>query len=220
METLELYSPEPFDSILDDSGDNGDVFTTISANRNIRYSQIYIEVSSVSGFIRPTVHRGYYSGDNLLYHTREYADISTIGRHVFEYDNLNDSQFVTYYITFEVVYAFGGSIVVDSMGVMFDDVIGTKDNSLGYSTNISTDINFNPLYKQLYTKSNPFTLYMNKDYLEEVLNIIEKPFYLVDDKSDCLDNSSDLLIESGISIFYPTSSSKNIGLSLNTIVGN
>lgn len=220
-----LFSPEPIykDSIMDSTiGDSGDIFRSISLNRNNRSTEVFITLSN-TGRVRPVLYRGYFDDDNkIVYHSKTYGieEISTELRTIkLVYDPVNDYDYVTYYFTLEAIDN-NTEIAIDSVGVIFERFELTRNNTKSYSVGVITDdINSNPLYEQTYDHTNSFSIIANRTDLQQVSNILEKPYYLVDVINDCIDNSSELLVENGISIAYVTGATKMVEININNIVG-
>lgn len=217
-----IYSPEPFEDILlNTRGDNGDTIKTISCNRDIKKSSIYIEIKNL-GIVRPTVYRGYFDeNENLQYYSTTYADIPASDDYqhiVFNDDILNVHNYITYRVEFESL-SDDNEVDIDSMGVVFSDFESTKGNTISYSCNLLSDINKKPLSYQTYTKTQSFTMIINRSDFEEVLSIIEKPYYLVNIIDDCIDNSTKKLIETNTSISYITDATKMCYVTITNIVG-
>lgn len=217
-----IYSPEPISEVLlSKTGDNGDLINTTSFNREIKKSTIFIEIKN-SKKLRPTVYRGYYSEyGELVYNKTTYTDIEPNVIHTnitFDDDIINVENYVTYYISFESL-ADGNVVDIDMMGVVFSDFEATKNNTISYSCNLLSDINNKPLSYQHYNKTQSFTLLINRSDFEEILSVVQKPYYLVNVISDCLDNSTKKLIEQNINRSYITSSSKMCFVTIDNIVG-
>lgn len=217
-----IYSPEPFDDILlNTRANNGEIIKTISCNRDIKKSSIYIEIKNL-GIVRPTVYRGYFDeNENLQYYSTTYADIPTSDDYqhiVFNDDILNVHNYITYRVEFESL-SDDNEVDIDSMGVVFSGFDSTKDNTISYSCNLLSDINKKPLSYQTYTKTQSFTMIINRSDFEEVLSIIEKPYYLVNIIDDCIDNSTKKLIETNTSISYITDATKMCYVTITNIVG-
>lgn len=214
-----IYSQEPFESVLDNNtGDNGDVLETISVNRKCRASTIYVKYDTNKSFI-PKIYRGYYDENgSLQYKSTTYDIASGSGTLMLKYDMLNDFNYITYRMELECL-SDGTTVTIDEMGVLFDVIVSTLDNNHSFGTNIKTDINKVPLYFQEYQESLSYTLLVNRTNLDQILNVVEKPYYLVNVINDCIDNSSNLLIENGIRVDFPTSATKMVLVTIQNIVG-
>lgn len=182
---LNIYSPEKIGTIISDSfGENGEFLTTISVKRGNRYSKIYMNYNS-GGDVIPTVFRSYWKGDQLVRHSKTYPillknDHPNPPKQVeFEYDMLNDYNYITYFISFEVIATSGAFITIDEIGVIFDDILATSNRTDDYSTSLIRDINNTPTSRQNYTKKVGYTLITNRSNVQEIINVLEKPYYLV-----------------------------------------
>lgn len=202
-----IYSPEPFDGLLlNDSASNGDLINTISFNRDNRNSSIYIELTNTSRVI-PTVMRGYYKDGIIDYVFKTEAIIEPGTSNItFDYDEHQDHNFVTYKIIFEVIDTYG-TIEMNQVGLVYNIDL-TTSNIKSYSTSLLTDINNKPLYRQDYNLTHTFGFIANRTDFEEILNVIEKPYYLVNVLNDCIDLSSGLLVATGINPKYVTKATK------------
>ena len=219
---MNIFSPEPFETyLLSNSGNNGDILRTIAFRRNNRASSVYLNVTLV-GRVKITLFRAYKDTDNnLIYHSKEYGIIKDVINEelILKYDMLNDHKFVTYKLEFECIDN-NTTLTINNLGLIFDEIDATLNNTSQFTTNLLKDINGTPLTKQNYNESLAFTMLVNRARLDEILNVVEQPYYLVDIKNECIDNSSPLLVESGIDIQYATSATKDAYITVKNIVGN
>ena len=219
---MNIFSPEPFETyLLSNSGNNGDILRTIAFRRNNRASSVYLNVTLV-GRVKITLFRAYKDTDNnLIYHSNEYGIIKDVTNEelILKYDMLNDHKFVTYKLEFECIDN-NTTLTINNLGLIFDEIDATLNNTSQFTTNLLKDINGTPLTKQNYNESLAFTMLVNRARLDEILNVVEQPYYLVDVKDECIDNSSPLLVESGIDIQYATSATKDAYITVKNIVGN
>lgn len=223
MSEQKLYSPEPFDDpMLELVGFNGDILRSVSFNRNNRNSSAYVEIKTNCRLI-PTVIRSYYDDNGSLQKfSKVYAIIEPtnglFNNIVFDYDEHNDYRYVSYRLEFEVIGPVA-IIEVNQIGVVFDTFDMVTSTVVQYFTKLLTDINNKPLSKQEYTKVFNYSIICNSTDKEEVLNVIEKPYYFVNILDGCINNSSKLLVEQGITISYITSATKMIEIKVNNLVG-
>lgn len=216
-----LYSPEPVNNLMSQStGNNGTILQSVNFNRHNRQSTVYIEIKTDKRLI-PKVSRAYYDeSGSLRGKSKTYAIIEPTDDYIhleFDYDEHNDFAFVSYKVSFECL-SDDTTIDVAQIGVTFDIDLITS-TLMSYKTSLLTDVNNIPLYKQNYINTYDCSFICNQTDKEEVLNIVEKPYYLVNILNNCIDNSTKLLVENGITVDYVTSATKLVEITIKNIVG-
>lgn len=203
--------------MLSTSGDATNIMPTIAINRANRKSKIYIKCA-ITGIVAPRVYRCYYDDDGVL--QRTYKDFgvltSSTTEYIFNYDPLNDYNFVSYYIHFYGARA-NTTINVSEIGLIYDSIESSYGNTLEFKSSLTKDINNAVMDFQEIDIYNNFKFIINRSDIGRVLNIIDKPFYLVDIKDDYIDNSSEELICQSINTAYVTSASKYLEVTLNNV---
>lgn len=214
---MKLYSKERFTNVmLSNTGNNGSILPTISINRSIRFSKIYFKCVVV-GKLKPTLYRRYKDGDSLITVEQELNIIdSTTTEYIIEYDIKNDHNYIDYAIWFECLQN-DCEIYISEIGVIFDSFDSTLDYNKSYSSSSNYDINMDFLDYQEYESNHNFSLICNRSVVEEVLNILDEPYYIVDVKDGCVDNSSSELISTSITTSYVTGHTKYVKLTINNL---
>lgn len=217
-----IYSPEPLDTLLTtETITNTSGSETPVIGRSCKNSKIYIKYVS-DGDVYSQINRFYFDdgfknilNDGLMIPASDdgyfvYPHVATSNQTPYE------ENFIAYQLNFIGLYLEETSFVISEIGIVFDDIIGTKDHQFKFSSSMNTDINNVPTSNQIYDIANGFTLITNRTNIEEIDHVLEKPFYLVD-INGCLDNSSNLLSNNGISFSYPTSNTKIMEINFKNI---
>lgn len=211
-----IYSKENQKLLLNNIGDNGDIISTTNSNRFIHGNDIYLNMTTNKKLI-PTLYKNYYVDGVLNNWSKQYSIIEAgTNELVFQNEFYDDHDFVSYYITFECLEN-DTIISIDELGVLFEIDI-TLEDEIAYNNKLDKDINGNVFENQTITKYHSFSIITNRAYLERVINILKKPFKLINILDGCIDNSSNLLAEISTNIEY-LGNNKLIKINIKSIEG-
>lgn len=216
-----IYSPANISDIIpENAGSNGDIVRTTSINRKSKGSSIYVEMNT-SGSVIPTVYRGYYDEDQRIqYKSKTYKEIGyTNGTShiVFDFDEYNNYNYVSYYVSFEITALSGATVNIFDIGLT-KDVIAVTETIKQNSCKLISDINNNPLSYQKSTETNTVGLYILRQELQDLINVVDKPYYVVNKLNNCLDMSTPLLIKTNYDFEYVFNNPQYMIVTLNNIV--
>lgn len=219
MTNLNIYSEEPLSDIWTGYTilhNNGNFMKSITANRRCTSSKIFINIG-VSGSVNIKVYKGYKADrDTLTFDLANSVIISGT-----DYNDLNriiiddmlgtKQEYICYYIGVIALEDYV-ELKLNKYGVYFDDFLSVSDFQVSNNTNIQNDINMSPLKKQKYDKYVNFNLYANRAQLQQIINVIEFPYYLVHNENSV---NNDTLKLSNISITPSYINDTNQWMSIN-----
>ena len=200
--------------LINNSGNNGDIITTINFNRSITSSNILMYITT-NKTIKPTIYINYYENGSLKHNSKP-LDLISSGFHTVNIDlsEIERQKYVSYYIRFECLHD-NTTIDIYDIGVSYEiDLF--NDYKTIFKSSKKQDINENFLSRQELVKNKNFSIIVNRKHLEQILNILEKPFKLHID-NNCFDYDTKNLICNSINIGYVNNYEQFIKITLQNV---
>ncbi len=213
-----MYSKCNFNQLmLDTNGNNGDVLESITISRNNRYNKIKLNYET-DGRVLLWCTRFYYDENKELIPIKVRCEVvgdsyERTGTVIIDYPIQYNFDYVAFKIEAEIL---SSNVTFDltEMSIASTELeISNQYNLVMNSTN-HRDINGNFIDYQTITKNYNLNIVINKSRLEEILNIIEKPFYVVNELNCNIDFSSKELICNEVSTNYVNRAGKYLNLTL------
>lgn len=220
MDELSIYSEEPSWNVYTKNLflENGESNRLLNINRGNNKNKIYVDIN-INGKCYLSIYRGYKLNGVLKYELSNKQLIDGVGtREVYIFQDFTESnqRYINYVIKIEalehLIYR------PYKTGLLFDEILSSSSLKSGFNCNLSNDINSTPLQKQVYEKLVTFNLLINRGYLQQLTNVIEKPFYFINEFGECgLNNNTLRLANRSISTKYVTSHTKYIDVTLTNL---
>lgn len=222
-EELAIYSDEPLWKDLYNTNfkiQNGIKLRLANINRGNNKNVIYLDIFFL-GKAYVNIYRGYRENGVLKYERSNHELINNFNtdgeRKIYYFQDFTPSnkRYINYYVEIEALLET--IIRPYNTGIYFDDILSSNSFTNQINCSLENDINSNPIEQQIYDKITSFKLVVNRGYIQQVVNVIEKPFYFINKISDCLDNSTTKLANRSISTQYVTGHTKYVEITLTNL---
>lgn len=196
---------------------NGSKARLVNINRSNNKNKIYFKFN-LTGRLYINIYRGYFDENRVLNYELSNKQLVTgtgVDETMYFQDFTSlDRHYTNYYIELEPIEPI--TIEPIETGLYFDSLETPRGFTNVFQTNLVNDINGYPLMKQDHEKVISFNVIVNRGYLQQLINVVEKPFYLIWE-DNCINNSTKLLANRNINTNYVTSHSKYIDVSLTNV---
>ncbi len=174
-----LYSKCGLDELLlENEGQNGDILDTILFNRDCRYNTIYASIS-LTGRCLLSITRCFVENGELVKYRQDLGEITEEDTRIeIPYDMLNDYEYTAFQLHFECISDV--ELEIHTIGLISKVYELNKGASDQLSSTAERDVNGNFLNKQEYDKQVAFAFQTERFAFTEILNIVDKPFFLTD----------------------------------------